>query len=105
MSSSAGAADDAIGERGRGPRIDGLDRRCRGAPRRLRRSCVDVAACAAADRRGAGQHHAREAAAAQPILVVHRRLVHEIGERAFGVRPRGCGRRSDAAPRRMAIDA
>ena len=43
----------------------------------------------------AGEHDAREAAAAQAILVVHRRLVHQVGEVAVRRRWRGCGRTSD----------
>ena len=38
--------------------------------------------------RRARQNHAGEAGALEPILVVHRRLVDEIGERALGLAAR-----------------
>ena len=50
---------------------------------RLRRSASTSPPSASP--RAARQQHAREAGAAQAILVVHRRLVHEVGERAVGV--------------------
>ena len=46
---------------------------------------------AARQRGAAGDQHAREAAAVQAILVVHRRLVNQIRERALRLR-RDCGR-------------
>ncbi len=73
---------DAIGQRRSRARIDGVDGR--GEPLlETAPHLIDVGGVA--DARAAGQQHAREAAAAQPILVVHRGLMDEIGQRAVGV--------------------
>ena len=95
---AVGRAPPRCADRRSRPASPAAPRGC-GAARRCRSACCD------AGRGGAGQDDAREPAALQAILVVHRRLVHEIGERAVGFRGRGCGRRSGAGPRTIAIDA
>ena len=104
MSSSAGAAAIRSVSAAAVARIDGLDRR----PQPLLEAAaqlVDVARLLRAGRRGAGQQHAREAAALQPILVVHRRLVHEVGQRAVGVGGAVPEEDQRRGPRSSAIDA
>ena len=56
-----------------------------------RRTSVDVERREVGRRRGAGaagagENRAREPSAAQPVLVVHRRLVHDVGEAAVALR-------------------
>ena len=104
VSSSAGAAAMRSVSVDRRARIDRLDRRRPGAPRGSRRSCVDVARrCRAAAARPPGSRARSRRPSADP------RSTSPSGARGRRAcrrpRPRGSGRRSGRAPRRIAIDA
>ena len=75
-----GTGADAVAHRGGGPHVEQLH----AAADALFDAAPQALGLLGAGHRRAGEHDAREAAAAEPIFVVHRRLVDEIGELAFG---------------------
>ena len=79
-SSRLGARADAIAHRRGGSHVDEFDP----SADALLDAATQPLRLFGAGHRRAGEHDAREAAAAEPILVIHRRLVDEVGEVALG---------------------
>ena len=82
MSSSAGDARDSIGQRRGAARIHGFDRPLQ-TLLEAAAQFFDVGVLTRVCAGRAGEKDAREAGALQPVLVIHRRLVDQIGERAL----------------------
>ena len=79
-SSSSALAADPVAQRRGGAEVERLDARRRAAPR-CRGAAARPAPAPASDAPASTTR--AKAAAAQPILVIHRRLVHEVGEVAL----------------------
>ena len=101
-SSTSGRRADAIEQRRRRARIDRLDLEAEPLLQVAAQAAGAAVAHAVASDPAAREQHPREAGAFQAILVVHRRLVHHVGQRPFrllgAVAEEDAGRRRASPP-------